>query len=195
MVAFSNNRIPQSSSTRLLVAAFVAHGCFRQRSSPSQSSAPGRLRQHSPLSQPSGTRLPVTAPVGHGWFCAWRGDVRLSTAFSSFRFCRLPTLGLPLRSQSFQHSISPSSRNRSPFGSTPYTRPPFANLHLFAAFSNRVPRGSHSPVASRTRPLWEHHIRFSQSLRTCLTAHGCLWQLLPYPSPPHAAAFCQLSTL
>ena len=31
-VAFNNNRISQSSRTRLLVAAFVAHGCFCRRS-------------------------------------------------------------------------------------------------------------------------------------------------------------------
>ena len=48
-VAFGNNRISQSSGTRLLVAAFVAHGRFRWRSPPPQPFAHGHLWRQSPL--------------------------------------------------------------------------------------------------------------------------------------------------
>ena len=47
-VAFGNNRISQSSGTRLLVA-FVVHSCFCRRSPLTQSFVHSRFRQHSPL--------------------------------------------------------------------------------------------------------------------------------------------------
>ena len=79
MVASGNNRISQSSSTRLLVAAFVAHSCFCRRSPLSQSFhtvAFGIIRLFAVLWH--------TTFVAHGHFCRRSPRLR-SFAHGRFR--------------------------------------------------------------------------------------------------------------
>ena len=150
--------------TRSLLPAFASSAVFHTRS-PSATFA---------FSQSSSTRLLVAVFVAHGRF--WQHTLFAvpphTVAFDSVHssrtrlLLRFPLQLLPFCSP-FQHLLSPSSHSRSPFGSSPCTRPPVASLHPLAAFSNRVPHGSDRSVASRTRPLLAaFHLPFTISSHT-----------------------------
>ena len=118
--------------TRSLLPAFASSAVFRTRSS---SATPA-------FSQSSSTRLLVEVFIAHGRF--WQHTLFAvpphTIAFGSIRssrtrlLLRSPLQLLPFCSL-FQHLLSPSSHSRSPFGSSPCTRPPVASLRPFATFS------------------------------------------------------------